>query len=320
MLSNQFQKSILKGVISVWLLSSFLFITWGLTPGDHFFLMLRFEKWLALNAVGVAVAVSTYVFQTLTHSRILTPSIMGLDAIYLLISLVIISALGTGSYLAIDAINLFLINSLVMIGFALLIFGGLILRFHQDMNRLLLIGIVIGLLIQALNEFLGRMISPEDFVVFQGAAFARFDQLDRQVVWVALVLLTGCLCLIWRFHPVLDIFRLGRSHVINLGIAYVPMTCLFLMLVAVLVSISTALVGPILFFGLLVVALVQQCFPAGKSGYHLLLVAMVGALILVAGQTLFEHVLSMKATLSVVIEVIGGCVFFMLLIKRGRSD
>ncbi|RBO78512.1 iron chelate uptake ABC transporter family permease subunit [Marinomonas aquiplantarum] len=319
MLSNRFQKRVLQGLISVWLLSSFLFITWGLTPDDHFFLVLRFEKWLALNAVGVSVAVSTYVFQTLTHSRILTPSIMGLDAIYLLISLVIISVLGTGSYLAMNAIHLFLMNSLVMIGFALLIFGGLILRFHRDMNRLLLIGIVIGLLVQALNEFLGRMISPEDFVVFQGAAFARFDQLDRQVLWIAVVVLAVCLGLVWRLHAVLDIFRLGRNHVINLGIAYVPMTCLFLMLVAALVSVSTALVGPILFFGLLVVALVQQCFPDGKSGYHLLLVAIVGALILVAGQTLFEHVLSMKATLSVVIEVIGGSVFFMLLLKRGRQ-
>ncbi|WP_394183888.1 iron chelate uptake ABC transporter family permease subunit [Marinomonas posidonica] len=317
--SNRFQKRVLQGIFGVWLLSSFLFITLGLTPEDHFFLKLRVEKWLALNAVGVAVAVSTYVFQTLTHSRILTPSIMGLDAIYLLISLILISVLGTGQYLAIDAMHLFLVNSVVMIGFALLIFGGLILRFHQDMNRLLLIGIVLGLLVQAVNEFLGRMISPEDFVVFQGAAFARFDQLDRQVLWVAVALLAGCLCLLWRFHSVLDIFRLGRSHVINLGIAYVPMTCLFLMLVAVLVSISTALVGPILFFGLLVVALVQQCFPAGKSGYHLLMVALAGALILVAGQTFFEHVLAMKATLSVVIEIIGGSVFFMLLVKRGRQ-
>ncbi|WP_191600869.1 iron chelate uptake ABC transporter family permease subunit [Marinomonas algicola] len=316
--SNPLQKRVFKGAISVWLLSSFLFITWGLTPDDHFFLVLRFEKWLALNAVGVAVAVSTYIFQTLTHSRILTPSIMGLDSIYLLISLVIISILGTGSYLTINATHLFLINSIVMMGFALLIFGGLILHFSQDMNRLLLIGIVIGLLVQAANEFLGRMMSPEDFVVFQGAAFARFDLLDRQVLWVAIALLFICLSVVWRFHTVLDIFRLGRCHVINLGIAYVPMTCLFLMLVSALVSLSTALVGPILFFGLLVVASVQQYFPASKSGDHLLMVSIVGALILVAGQTFFEHALAMKATLSVVIEVIGGSVFFILLLRRSR--
>jgi iron complex transport system permease protein len=37
---------------------------------------------VALVQVGVAVAVSTVVFQTVTANRVLTPQIMGLDALY----------------------------------------------------------------------------------------------------------------------------------------------------------------------------------------------------------------------------------------------
>ena len=319
MQSSRIQRRALQGLLALWIVASFFFLLFGLTLNDHFFLQLRLEKWLALNVIGVAVAISTYLFQTVTHSRILTPSIMGLDAVYLLFSLLIITLLGSQYYFSMSPMTLFFINCVLMSGFALLVFGGLILKFSRDMNRLLLIGIVLGLLIQAVNEFLGRMTSPEDYVAFQGAAFARFDQLDRQVLWVATSLLFVCLFIVWRLRFVLDIFRLGRSHVINLGITYLPMTCLLLMLVAALVSIATALVGPILFFGLLIVAIVQQCFSNTSSSFQLSAVAIIGALILVAGQTFFEHALGMKATLSVVIEVLGGSVFFMLLLRRRQA-
>ena len=47
---------------------------------------------------GVAIAYSTVIFQTITHNRILTPSIMGLDSLYLLVQTVVIFFLGSKSY------------------------------------------------------------------------------------------------------------------------------------------------------------------------------------------------------------------------------
>lgn len=307
-------------VLLAWAVASVAFLSVGLNTEATLLFRLRLEKWLALNAIGVAIAVATYLFQTLTHSRILTPSIMGLDAIYLFTHLLLISLLGSSGYNQLNAQWVFIINVVVMMLFALLVFGTLILRFSHDMNRLLLLGIVLGLLIQAGNEFLGRLLTPENYAVFQGASFARFDLLNNQSLGLALLLLSICLLIVWRIHPVLDIFRLGRNHVINLGVAYMPTTCLLIMLVAALVSIATALVGPMLFFGLLVVAMTHHLIPEAKSLQALLCASVLGALILVGGQTLFEHVFAMKATLSVVIELVGGIVFIVLLIQRGRHD
>lgn len=45
---------------------------------------------------------------------------------------------------------------------------------------------------------------------------------------------------------------------------------------------------------------------------------MIGATILIAGQTLFERALGLQATLGVVIEFAGGLLFLVLLL-RGRT-
>lgn len=49
------------------------------------------------------------------------------------------------------------------------------------------------------------------------------------------------------------------------------------------------------------------------------MVFLTAAVLLVAGQTLFEQVLSMKAVLSVAVEFAGGLVFLWLVLKRKRA-
>ena len=49
-------------------------------------------KIAAMLLVGYAVGVSTVLFQTVTANRILTPSIMGFDALYMLIQTALIFA------------------------------------------------------------------------------------------------------------------------------------------------------------------------------------------------------------------------------------
>jgi len=45
---------------------------------------------------------------------------------------------------------------------------------------------------------------------------------------------------------------------------------------------------------------------------------IVGGILLVGGQTVFEHLLGMKAVLSVVVEFAGGLVFLYLVLKHKR--
>src|SRR5690606_3829286 len=69
--------------------------SWG------FILPFRGRKVLGMVLVGTAIAASTVMFQTITNNRILTPSIMGFDALYMLIQTVLVYFLGSASLIQI---------------------------------------------------------------------------------------------------------------------------------------------------------------------------------------------------------------------------
>ena len=68
----------------------------------------------------------------------------------------------------------------------------------------------------------------------------------------------------------LDVMSLGRENAINLGVNYDRMVMNMLILSSVLIATSTALVGPITFFGLIVANLSYQFFATYKHSILIL--------------------------------------------------
>ena len=92
-----------------------------------------------------------------------------------------------------------------------------------------------------------------------------------------------------------------------------------LILSAVLIAVSTALVGPITFFGLIVANLSYQFF---KTYKHIVLIvgaSVMSIIALVGGQWVVERVFTFSTTLSVIINFVGGIYFIYLLLKESRS-
>ena len=78
------------------------FLLLGLRGNLVFVLQLRALKLLALLQVAVSIALSTVLFQTVTANRILTPSIMGLDALYIFGQTALVFSLGGLGYATLD--------------------------------------------------------------------------------------------------------------------------------------------------------------------------------------------------------------------------
>src|SRR5699024_12078908 len=66
-----------------------LYLFQGLNGSYDYALPRRAIKVMAMAMTGVAIAYSTVIFQTITHNRILTPSIMGFDSLYILLQTVV---------------------------------------------------------------------------------------------------------------------------------------------------------------------------------------------------------------------------------------
>ena len=113
--------------------------------------------------------------------------------------------------------------------------------------------------------------------------------------------------------------NLGREIAINLGINHDKLSKKLLLVVAVLVSISTALVGPITFLGLLVVNLSYQFFKTYKHSYLITGSVLISIIALVGGQFIVERILNFSTTVSIIINFIGGLYFIYLLLKEAKS-
>ena len=305
-------------VAGLLLVSCTLFLTLNANGNWDFILPLRATKLASLLLVAYAVGVSTLLFQTLTNNPILTPSILGFDSLYIFLQTLLVAVLGGVGYTHLPPLGKFGFELVAMVGGSLLLFQILLRQGGRDLVRMILIGVIFGILFRSLSSLLQRLIDPEEFAVAQAYTFASFNSVNQQMLAIAAVILFISSVFIWRERYRLDVHLLGRDQAINLGIPYTRHTLWLLAWVAVLVATSTALVGPVSFFGLLVAALANHFAPNMKHSTRLPMVFLTAALLLVAGQTVFEHVLGMKAVLSVVVEFAGGLVFLWLVLKRKR--
>lgn len=311
------KKLLVLGLLAALSIAAFLVL--GARGSWDFVLPFRGTKLLGLLFVATAIAVATIVFQTLCSNRILTPSIMGFDALYILLQTGLVFALGGLRYASLWPEMKFFLELVLLSVAAALLFGSLLGPSFQELFRMLLVGVVFGVLFRSVTGLLQRMIDPSEFAVLQGGVFASFNRIDTTLLAMSGPLVLTCCLIAWYKRNVFDVMALGREQAISLGLNYRRELLAGLTLVAILVATSTALVGPVAFFGLLVSAISYEVMKTHHHGPVLLAAVLIAIIVLVGGQTMFERVLGMGATLSVVIEFLGGLVFLFLILRRVRA-
>ncbi|MCX8650287.1 iron chelate uptake ABC transporter family permease subunit [Gilliamella sp. B2776] len=280
--------------------------------------ILRHRAWIVLTMILVAfsAATSTLLFQTVTNNRILTPSIMGFESLFVLIQTMIIFFIDAQGIPYIGIVGKFVFESLLLILFSLFLYRGLFTKLKQNLHLVLLIGIILGTLFRSFSNLLQRLMAPSEFAVLQSRIFATFTRAEPVLIVFSLVISSIIGLFLWRMRFKFDVLALGRDNAINLGVDYQRSVTIILLLVSVLVSISTALVGPFTFLGLLIANLAYSISGSGQHRFLLPTAFLLGVIFLVGGQMFLEHVLNMVGALSIVIEFIGGSLFIFLLLKK----
>ena len=312
-----------KKIILATILSGFfilLFLVIGLNSSNYKYLLSkRLPKVLAIIITGVSIAISSTIFQTITNNRILTPSVLGLDSLYILIQTLVIFVFGSTSKLIVNRNINFLFTVLIMILFSKILFKTLFNKEKNNILNLLLIGLILRTLFQSLSSFMQMIIDPNELLHVQDKMFASFNNINTNILLLSTVIITLIVIYIFQYVKELDILLLGRDHAINLGIDYEHFVHKSLLIVSILVSISTALVGPITFLGLLVVNLSRELLNTFKHKYLIITSSLVSILALIGGQLLVERVFDFSTPISVIINFVGGVYFINLLLKESES-
>ncbi|KEZ88395.1 iron ABC transporter permease [Clostridium sulfidigenes] len=312
------KKLYILGIVALFVIGLFLFeglngINWDYN------LSKRIPKVIAIAITGGSIAFSSMIFQTVTNNRILTPSILGLDSLYMFVQTISVFLFGASSIFMINRNVNFMVSVTIMLVGTLVLYK---ILFKKDGNSniffLLLVGTVLGTLFKSMTSFMQVIIDPNEFETLQSKMFASFANVNTDILLISVIALLIIFVLFYDDVKKLDVMLLGRDQAINLGIDFDRFSKKILIVVAVLVSISTALVGQITFLGLLVVNLSYQFLNTYKHSYQITGSILISIIALIAGQFIVERILNFGSTISIIINFIGGIYFIYLLMKEGK--
>lgn len=313
-------KKLLIALLIITIVLVGIYVLPGINATNYQYLLSRrIPKVLAIVLTGATIAFSTIIFQTITNNRILTPSMLGLDSMYMLVQTVIVFILGSASPLIANSnINFILTTSLMVIS-SLFMFKFLLKKLKNNVLFLLLIGTVGSTLFRSATSFMQMIIDPNEFSSIQNKMFASFNNMNTSILFITIIIILVMIPFIYDDLKLLDVMALGKDNAVNLGIQYDKVVSKELIFIAVLISISTALVGPITFLGLLVVNLARQMINTYKHTHIIIVSILLSAILLIGGQLIVERVLSFSTTLSVIINFIGGLYMILLLLKENKA-
>lgn len=297
------------------LVSALCFMTLDARSDWAFILEHRGPRLAAMLLVAYAIGASTVLFQTIAHNRILTPGLMGFDALAALVQSVAVLLWSTGSLSTLPTPLRFGLEVLAVVLLALLFFRLLFSGAARSLHLMVLLGLLFGMFFRELADLAMRVLDPTEFMIRQGPGTASFNRIDTSLLGVAAGLVA--LGSLWAvpLRRSLDVLLLGREVAINLGVDHERVVRRLLVAIAVLVAAATALVGPTVFFGLLIANAAYWLTGTHQHRWTLPASVLAGVVCLVGGEVLLRHGFASSLPLAMIIELLGGLLFIALLMR-----
>lgn len=271
----------------------------------------------AMIIAAVCQSLSTVAFQSITNNKIITPSLLGFEAIYSTIQTSTIFFFGATALIKFSGREAFLFQVAVMIIVCLILYGGLLSGKYGNLQLMLLIGVIMGTGLKSLSSFMRRLLAPSEFDILQARMFGSVNNADPEYFPIAIPLVVIAAVLLLAFSKKLNVMSLGRDSAASLGVNHRINVIYALILVSILMSISTALVGSLTFYGFLVATLSYQAAPTYDHRYIFPMSLAIGFLVMTGAYFFMYHIFHAQGVVSVIIEMFGGVTFLVVIIKKG---
>lgn len=271
----------------------------------------------AMLIAAVCQSLSTVAFQSITNNRIITPSLLGFEALYSTIHTSTIFFFGAGALISFSGLSAFVFQVVVMVSMCLLLYGWLLSGKYGNLQLMLLVGVIMGTGLKSLSSFMRRLLAPSEFDILQARLFGSVNNADPEYFPLAIPIVIVVGLLLLAYSKKLNVVSLGRDTATALGLKHQSSVIYALVLVSVLMSISTALVGPLTFFGFLVATLSYQAAPTYDHRYVFPMALAIGFLIITGAYFFMYHIFNAQGVVSVIIELFGGITFLIVILRKG---
>jgi iron complex transport system permease protein len=271
----------------------------------------------ALVGMGLSaalIAVLSLSFQTITRSRVLTPSMIGFDSVFIATQTILVFVFGASSPLFADSTLNYLLCSGVMVMVSVAMYGILLRKNRNNVVFLLLFGLILSGIVRSGVNYVEVLMDPDEFQQVRSATSVTVNNMNTSIIFITAPLMILLTMIMFSRSRIYDVMSLGEADAINLGIAYRDEMHYNLVFIAAGMSMVTAMIGSLTFLGLIAVNISREIFKTYRHGILFAGAALTAALILIAGQAVVE-LLEYAVPVTVIIDL-GGCSYMFYLILR----
>lgn len=287
-------------------------------PGFWLIAKLRLTNLVVIAMVALCQSFGTVAFQTVTNNRIITPSIMGFESLYVAIQTSAMYFFGVTAIVELKGLLPFAVQLVLMVGLSLALYGWLLSGRNGSVALMLLIGVVIGGGLGSIATFMQRTLTPSEFDVLSARLFGSISNSDASYLPVAIPLcVIACLGL-YLSSSRLNVLALGRDTTSNLGLNHRAELLKVLFFVAILMAVSVSMIGPMVFLGFLVAMLAYQFADTYDHKRLFPMAALIGFVVLGGAYFVMKNIFYAEGVVSIIIEIVGGGAFLLVILRKGR--
>lgn len=272
---------------------------------------------IGMGVAAVLIAVVSLAFQTLTGSRILTPSMIGFDSVFVGTQTVLVFLFGSMSKAFTNPYLNYVIVAGTMVTISMLMYGFILRNNKNNLVFLLMFGLILSGVVRSGSTYLQVIMDANDFNQVRAATSVTVNNMNTSIILIALPLMIAVISIMLSRHRTYDVMSLGPDNAKSLGIAYEKEMKFNLLLISIGMSVATALIGSLAFLGLLAVNIARELLKTHKHIWIFIGSAGLAALSLIAGQAVVE-LLQGAVPVTVIIDLIGCSYMFYLILKENR--
>ena len=321
-----YRKNIIKliviALIAIIIVAAFLFI--GVKFHNHkllrYAMKLRIPKVIAMIITAFAIGAATIIFQSVINNTIVTPCLLGMNALYTLIHTSVVFVLGSGSILFTNDNLSFLVDLALMGIIATVVYSWLFKMTGHNVLYVLLVGTVLTSFFSSIQSTLTRVMDPNEYDTLLTSLVASFSNINSGIIIFSVIILALIVVIFRKEFALLDVITLGKEQAINLGVDYDRCIRRLLLAITLCIAVATAMVGPISFLGLIIANISRQLLKTYRHTQLIAGAALMGVIALIGGQFIVERVFVYSIPISVFITVAGGIYFLYLILKGSRHN
>jgi iron complex transport system permease protein len=268
----------------------------------------RAQRTLAAVICGAALAVSGTLIQRVGHNPMASPEITGVSsatALAMIVAMVYFGFEGRTELMLIGAVG-----GIV----ALMVLLGLCRNFNHAPHYLLLNGLAITAILGAVVRIaLTHSGTQATMLISWLAGTTYFTRMD-EVIPVAMITTALTVMTLLARRP-LELASMGAEQAVSLGLGMSAFRLAMMTGAAILAAVSTLLVGPLSFVGLMAPHLARI---AGfrRAGAHLLGAILIGANVMMVAEWLARNMLYPQQLPTGLIAALIGTAYFLILSAR----